>query len=123
MNMINSLVLEGEILADAELKESLHGSFTEIVISVKRFYKNAAGEKVEEESRFAVQAFGTIADFLTGNNGHTKHGLKGQEVRIVGRLKQEYYSCDGRRCARVIVVAEHIEFKPAFKKTGDKSSF
>lgn len=117
MNNLNSLILEGEILADAELKESLHGSFTEIVIGVKRFYKNAANEKVEEESRFAVQAFGTIADLLTGNNGHTKHGLKGQGVRVVGRLKQERYSCDGRRCARVIVVAEHIEFKPAAKKT------
>ena len=31
MNNLNSLILEGEILANAELKESLHGSFTEIV--------------------------------------------------------------------------------------------
>lgn len=114
MNNLNSLILEGEILADAELKESLHGSFTEIVIGVKRFYKNAANEKVEEESRFAVQAFGNVAGMLTRDD--SKRGKKGQGVRIVGRLKQERWECDGRKCAKVVVLAEHIEFKPSIKK-------
>lgn len=114
MNMLNSIILEGEILADVEPRESLHGTYTEFTIGVKRFYKNAAGEEVEEESRFEVQAFGNVAGMLTRDDG--KWGKKGQGVRIVGRLKQERWECDGRKCAKVVVLAEHIEFKPSIKK-------
>lgn len=119
MNVLNLLCLEGEMLSDAEPKESLHGIYAEFVISVKRFYKNAAGEKVEQESRFEVKAFGEVAGILTGMRGHKKRGVKGQKVCIVGRLKQESYECDGRKCAEVVVIAEHIEFKPSSKKTED----
>ena len=114
MNNLNSIILEGEILADAEPKESLHGIYTEFTIGVKRFYKNAAGEEVEEESRFEVQAFGSVAGMLTRDN--SKWGKKGQGVRIVGRLKQERYECDGRKCAKVVLIAEHIEFRPRVVK-------
>lgn len=114
MNHLNSIILEGEILTDVEPKESLHGIYAEFIIGVKRTYKNAAGEEVEEESRFEVQAFGSVAGMLTRDD--SKWGKKGQGVRIVGRLKQERWECDGKQLSKVVVLAEHIEFRPRIVK-------
>ena len=114
MNNLNSIILEGDILADVEPKESLHGIYTEFVIGVKRTYKNGAGEEVEEESRFEIQAFGNVAGMLTRDD--SKWGQKGQGVRIVGRLKQERWEYDGKQMSKVVVLAEHIEFRPRIVK-------
>jgi len=44
-------------------------------------------------------------------------GHKGRGVRVVGRLKQERWSgSDGKSHSRVTIVAEHVEFRPDFKK-------
>ena len=42
---------------------------------------------------------------------------KGRGVRVVGRLKQDRWTDpDGKPHSRVSIVAEHVEFKPQFKK-------
>jgi single-strand DNA-binding protein len=42
---------------------------------------------------------------------------KGHGVRVVGRLKQDRWTdADGKTHSRVHIVAEHVEFKPQFKK-------
>jgi single-strand DNA-binding protein len=44
-------------------------------------------------------------------------GHKGRGVRVVGRLKQERWNgSDGKAHSRVAIVAEHVEFRPEFKK-------
>jgi len=41
-------------------------------------------------------------------------------VRVVGRLKQDRWTdADGRPRSRVLIVAEHVEFKPQLRKEGD----
>jgi single-strand DNA-binding protein len=41
---------------------------------------------------------------------------KGRGVRVVGRLKQDRWTDpDGKPHSRIIVIAEHVEFKPQFK--------
>jgi single-strand DNA-binding protein len=43
-------------------------------------------------------------------------GHKGRGVRVVGRLKQErWQDGDGKAQSKIIIVAEHIEFRPEFK--------
>jgi single-strand DNA-binding protein len=45
---------------------------------------------------------------------------EGRGVRVVGRLKQDRWTdADGKPHSRVLVVAEHVEFKPQLKKDGD----
>ena len=42
---------------------------------------------------------------------------------MVGRLKQNVSTGDdGKKNSRVDIIAEHIEFKPVMKKTGDKET-
>jgi single-strand DNA-binding protein len=42
---------------------------------------------------------------------------KGRGVRVVGRLKQDRRtSSEGQARSKVSIVAEHVEFKPQFKK-------
>ena len=42
---------------------------------------------------------------------------KGRGVRVVGRLKQDRWTdADGKPHSRIEIVAEHVEFKPQFKK-------
>ena len=42
---------------------------------------------------------------------------KGRGVRVVGRLKQDRWTdADGKPHSRIFIAAEHVEFKPQFKK-------
>jgi single-strand DNA-binding protein len=44
-------------------------------------------------------------------------GRKGRGVRVVGRLKQDRWpGQDGKNHSRVMIVAEHVEFRPEFRK-------
>ena len=38
-------------------------------------------------------------------------------MRVVGRLKQERWNgADGKSRSKIVIVAEHVEFRPDFKK-------
>jgi single-strand DNA-binding protein len=44
-------------------------------------------------------------------------GHKGRGVRVVGRLKQErWQNAEGQAQSKVVIVAEHVEFRPENKK-------
>lgn len=102
MNCLNSLILGGTVASVME-----DGVF---LLSTSRYYKD--GEELKEEkSVFSVAVYGKLAEFskdkLILNRG----------VRIVGRLKQDKWTdSEGNEFSKVIVVAEHIEYKPMLKK-------
>lgn len=108
MNQLNSIILEGNIVADVRVFEPAAG-FKKAVFSigVGRYYKNRNGEDVNEASFFDVEAYGVMTDYLE------EKGKKGRGVRVVGRLKQDTWkNAEGKSASRVYVVAEHIEYKP-----------
>jgi single-strand DNA-binding protein len=77
---------------------------------VNRFYKNTAGEKVNEVSYFDIETYKTMADYCE------KESEKGRGVRVKGRLKQNRWdSSDGKTNSRISIVAENIEFKTMLK--------
>ena len=48
---------------------------------------------------------------------------KGRGVRVVGRLKQDRWTdADGKPHSRILIVAEHVEFKPQIKKDGEPAA-
>lgn len=110
MNMLNSLILEGEV-TEKEVKKIPNGLSLELVS--KRHRKE--GEEVkEEDSFFTVEVYGKLADFSE------KKLVKGQGIRIVGRLASKTWKDEeGKEYSRVYIIAEHIEFRPNLRKARD----
>ena len=100
MNQLNSIILEGSIEKVEKVDDVINAT-----ISVKRFYKNAEGEMVEEVSYFDTEIYGQMAKLFE------EKGKIGREIRLVGRLKQKRWTEGGKELSKVLVVAEHIEFK------------
>ncbi|MBG0767537.1 MAG: single-strand DNA-binding protein [Sphaerochaeta sp.] len=108
MNNLNSVLLEGNLVRDPERVElgENTSAMTKFAIAVNRFFRNAKAEAVEEVMFINVQAWGTL-----GKNCMT-YLQKGRGVRVVGRLRQERWTDkDGGTRERILVVAEHVEFK------------
>ena len=79
--------------------------------AIKWWYKNKSNEGVEEVSFFDVEVYGRTAEFCQ------TRGVKGRDVRVVGRLKQDTWKDEnGKTQSKVYVIAEHIEYKPIQKK-------
>ena len=112
MNQLNSIILEGNLVANAELSEPSKGfKVCKFSLGVNRFTKSTNGEAIDEVSFFDVEAYGKLAESCE------KNGTKGRGVRVVGRLKQSRWkNNDGKNLSRVYVIAEHIEYKPKFEK-------
>ena len=112
MNQLNSLILEGRIVKNASLKELPSGlKVCEMDLAVNRSYKGNNGEWIEEVSYFDVTTFGKLAEVAS------EKGVKGAEIRVVGRLKQDRWTTqEGKQMSKVSVLAEHLEFKPVAKK-------
>ncbi len=77
-----------------------------LVVACNRSYK-VEDERQEHVSFFETTTWGklatTCAEYLT----------KGRGVRVVGRLERERWKDgEGNPRARVVVIAEHVEFKP-----------
>ena len=108
MNQLNSVMLEGNLTRDVEVKDFVAGfKVAQFTIAANRTYKNSNGELVDEVSYFDIKAYGNMAEMFSDKL------KKGRGVRIVGRLKQERWKDkNGKACSKVVVIAEHIEVKP-----------
>ena len=107
MNNLNSILLEGNLARDPEPRYAPEGTPTcTLVVASNRTYK-VAGEREEEVSFIETTTSGKLATVCA------EYLTKGRGVRVVGRLKQERWEDpDGNARAKVVIVAEHIEFQP-----------
>jgi len=113
MNNLNSILIEGNMVRDPLVRHTPRGSTVcTLTIASSRYFKDGAGETIEKEvSFFDIEAWGVLAESCG------KQGRKGRGTRVVGRLKQDRWEgADGKPHARISIVAEHIEFRPEFKK-------
>lgn len=116
MNNLNSVLLEGNLCRDPELRYTSKGTAVcTLVVASNRSYK-VEDERQEEVSFVETTTWGklatTCAEYLT----------KGRGVRVVGRLKQERWEDgEGNPRARVVVIAEHVEFKPQRRVDADEA--
>jgi len=111
MNALNSVLIEGNLVRDPESRDLPTGTqVCNFSLASDRFYKQ--NEILEREvSYFDVEAWSRLAQNCATNL------KKGRGVRVVGRLRQDRWTDpDGRARSRVKIVAEHVEFKPVFKK-------
>jgi len=115
MNNLNSILIEGNLVRDPLLRSTSKGTqICSMSIASNRYYKhdsNAAYEK--EVSFFDVETWAKLAEVCYAK------GKKGRGVRVVGRLKQNRWNdTDGKWHSRISIVAEHVEFRPEFRKEG-----
>jgi single-strand DNA-binding protein len=117
MNNLNSVLLEGNMVRDPLIRSTQKGtSVCNFTIASNRFYRqNSNLEK--EVGFFDVETWGKLADACSSQ------GRKGRGVRVVGRLKQDRWTgVDGKSHNKVAIVAEHVEYRSDFKKSGDTAS-
>jgi len=111
MNNLNSILIEGTLTRDADFRNTAKGTpVCNFSLASNRFYRqDNCMEK--EVSFFDVESWSKLAE-VCREKAH-----KGRGVRVVGRLKQERWNGnDGKTKSRVVIVAEHVEFRPEFKK-------
>ena len=107
MNNLNSILLEGNLARDPELRYSPKGTpICTLVVASNRTYK-VAGERTEEVSFIETTTWGKLATVCD------EHLKKGRGIRVVGRIKQERWEDpDGNARSKVVIVAEQVEFQP-----------
>ncbi|MCK5672817.1 MAG: single-stranded DNA-binding protein [Spirochaetales bacterium] len=111
MNSLNSILMEGNLTRDPELKETTKGTkVCTFTVASNRYYKKD-DEQQQEVSFFPVEVWAGLADSC---NQYLK---KGRGVRVVGRIKQDRWKDqDDKNHEKFKIVAEHVEFKPLFTK-------
>ena len=114
MNNLNSILIEGNLVKDPLLRSTTKGTqVCSMRLASNRYFKqdNKADGFEKEVSFFDVESWSRLAEAC-----YTK-GRKGRGVRVVGRLKEDRWNgSDGKTHSRVSIVAEHVEFRPDFKK-------
>jgi single-strand DNA-binding protein len=116
MNSLNSILIEGNLTKDPKLSETPKGTpVCNLSLASNRYYKQD-GNPQNEVSFFDVEVWSKLADTCA------EYLSKGRGVRVVGRLKQDrWQDKEGKPVSRVKIVAEHVEFRPEFKKKEDGS--
>jgi len=85
-------------------------------LASNRYYKQDTGFE-KEVSFFDVETWSKLAEACYSK------GKKGRGVRVVGRLKQNRWNdLEGKPHSRVTIVAEHVEFRPEFKRDTKQAS-
>jgi len=111
MHNLNSILIEGNLVRDPEFRSTTKGTpLCTFSLASNRYYKQES--RIEEEvSFFDVETWSKLADNCRSL------GRKGRGVRVVGRLKQSRWTDpEGKPRSKVTIVAEHVEFRPDFRK-------
>lgn len=118
MNAINSLVIEGNLVKDAVIKETQNGNcVSNFSIAVNRSVKTHNGEIHKEVSFFDVETWGELAKIMV------KKGHKGTRIRMVGRIKQNRWTgTDGKNYSRINIIADHVEFVKQSKEENNEQT-
>ncbi|MDR0501801.1 MAG: single-stranded DNA-binding protein [Treponema sp.] len=117
MNNLNSILIEGNLVRDPLLRSTPKGTqLCTMSLASNRYYKQDSGYE-KEVSFFDVETWARLAEACYAK------GRKGRGVRIVGRLKQDRWNgADGKQHSKITIVAEHVEFRPEFKKDENTKS-
>jgi single-strand DNA-binding protein len=113
MNNLNSILIEGNLVRDPDFRETANGTaLCTFAIASNRYYRRE-DQQEKEVSFFDVQTWAKLAQSCKNL------GQKGRGVRVVGRLKQDRWNDSaGNTRSKVIIIAEHVEWRPEAKKNG-----
>jgi single-strand DNA-binding protein len=117
MNNLNSILIEGNLVKDPLLRSTPKGTqICSMRLASNRYYKVDSGFE-REVSFFDVETWARLAEACYNK------GRKGRGIRVVGRLKEDRWNgADGKPHSRIAIVAEHVEFRPDFKRDEEAKS-
>jgi len=117
MNNLNSILIEGNMVREPLYRTTPKGTpVCTFSLASNRFYKQDAGME-KEVSFFDVETWAKTAEACNSQ------GRKGRGVRVVGRLKQDRWTGnDGKNHSRIRIVADHVEFRPEFRRDAAESA-
>lgn len=114
----NVVVLTGNLVRDAELKEA--GSAKFLVFSIAVNEKTKKGDNWEDYANyFDVSLFGKRGEALF------QYMKKGTRVAVEGSLHQDRWEKDGKKQNRIVVRADNLELiggKKSESGSGDKGN-
>lgn len=102
---MNKVIIIGRLSKEPEIKilGSSGNPVASFSIATNRKYKKKGSEEwTEESSFFDVEAYGNLADRVG------KNLMKGYQIYLEGRLKQDRWEKDGHMQSRVKIIAEKI---------------
>lgn len=107
MNNLNSILLEGNLVRDPELRYTPQGTpVCKFCIATDRSYKQD-NEYQKEVSYFNITTWTKTAETCGSQL------KKGRGVRVVGRLKQDrWQDPEGKTKSKIHVIANYVEFMP-----------
>jgi len=111
MNNLNSVLLEGTLV---DVPERI-GDRVQFTLASNHYFKDAAGNFIKDVNFFDIEVPDVGCDTPSENklgNHCVELGKKGRGVRIVGRLKQYRNLASDGNNGFVVVIAEHVEFRP-----------
>ena len=116
MNNLNSVLIEGNMVRDPLIRTTTKGKpVCNFSIASNRYYRQDSNLE-KEVGFFEIEAWGALVDYCTNQ------GRKGRGVRVVGRLKQDRWTGeDGKNRNKVLIVAEHVEYRADFKKADENA--
>jgi single-strand DNA-binding protein len=111
MDDLNSVIIEGKLIEAPVLHSSPKGMpVCTFRLASTRFYRED-NSLVKEVNYFDIESRGKLAESCQ------KLGYKGRGARAVGRLRQECRDdSDGKARPKIIIIAEHVEFRPDLKR-------
>ena len=118
MNNLKSVLIEGNLVRAPVFKTTEKGTpICNFTIASNRFFRQDT-ELEKEVGFFDVEAFSKLAENCRW------HGYKGRPVRVVRRLKQSHWiNAEGKSCSRILIVAEHIDYRHEFNKQDNTFDF
>lgn len=111
----NTVVIEGNLTRDPELKETPKGTpVCSFCVASNRYYK-VDNESKQDVYFFDVETWAALAETCGRNLA------KGKGVKIVGKLRQDRWTDgEGKNHSRVKIVADHVGYRTNFsEKDGD----
>lgn len=98
--MINSVVIQGRLARDPEIKQTQSG------VSLANFTLCWSSKYKETETKLFIpcKAWRGTADFIA------KYFRKGQEVAVDGRLITEEWEKDGEKKSRILLEVSNVHF-------------
>ena len=104
MNDLNTVMIEGNLTHDPELKYLSTGTAKcSLSLGVNRSFRQN-GEWKKEASFFDVVLWAKLAQY------YAEKLTKGTRVRVIGSLKQERWQKDGKNYSRVLIIADRVDY-------------
>lgn len=106
MNSLNSILVEGNLVRDPELKQTPKGTDVCNFTIASNRYNKVEDEYQQEVSYFNVTTWAKVAERCG------KYLKKGSGIRIIGWLKQNrWQDSEGNKKSNIVIIADHVEFK------------